>query len=395
MTIWIIEPHDPLIVRDGRPFGLNPGTQATSLPFPFPSTTTGGVRTQAGLDANGIFDTGNIDTVKKIKVRGPLLVQVQSERDGNELEWLVPAPGDALSFSDEHGEEVKQLIPLTLPKGTQTNVDTKEQLMLVGLPQSDSRKPAKHAPLYWKWQIFERWLIDPSRITKEQIALSSLGHNGPQRERRIHVSIDSDSFTAKEGMLFGTSGLEFAHVDTDLSRKQAPTRLALAMAVDNNEKLAMCESLTSFGGERRIISWRQMHSDLPGCPEKLLEKIIEQKACRVILLTPAYFERGYLPKWIVDPRNTVTPHLKAIAIQRPQVVSGWDLEHRKPKQTRRLAPAGTVLFLSLEGSDAAIRDWVSDHWMQCISDEEQARNDGFGLAVVGVWSGEAEQMLED
>ena len=53
MTIWIIEPHDPLIVRDGRPFGPNPGVQATSLTFPFPSTTTGGVRTRAGLNSYG------------------------------------------------------------------------------------------------------------------------------------------------------------------------------------------------------------------------------------------------------------------------------------------------------------------------------------------------------
>ncbi|MHB8597018.1 MAG: type III-B CRISPR module-associated Cmr3 family protein [Ktedonobacteraceae bacterium] len=394
MTIWIIEPRDPLIVRDGRPFGLNPGTQATSLPFPFPSTTTGGVRTQAGLDANGIFETGNIDTVKKIKVRGPLLVQVQSKMDSNELEWFVSAPGDALPFSDEH-EEVKQLVPLKLPEGTQTDLDTKEQLMLVGLPQSDSRKPAKNAPLYWNWQTFEKWLINPSQITKERIALSSLGHHGPQRERRIHVSIDSDSFTAKEGMLFGTSGLEFTHVDTNPDRKESPTRLALAMAVDNNEQLSMSEGITSFGGERRIISWRQVNSDLPDCPEKLLEKIIEEKACRIFLLTPAYFESGYLPKWIVNPHNAVTPHLKAIAIQRPQVVSGWDLEHRRPKPTRRLAPAGTVIFLSLDGSNAAIEDWVRDHWMQCISDEEQARNDGFGLAVVGTWSGQAEQMQEE
>ena len=39
MTIWLVEPRDPLIVREGRPFGPDPGAWATSLPFPFPSTT--------------------------------------------------------------------------------------------------------------------------------------------------------------------------------------------------------------------------------------------------------------------------------------------------------------------------------------------------------------------
>jgi CRISPR-associated protein Cmr3 len=84
--------------------------------------------------------------------------------------------------------------------------------------------------------------------------------------------------------------------------------------------------------------------------------------------------------------------LEAIAVQRPQVVSGWDLALKKPKPTRRLAPAGTVFFLSLEGTDEAIKSWISNIWMQCISDEEQASNDGFGLAVIGTWSGKPENM---
>jgi CRISPR-associated protein Cmr3 len=51
MTVWIMEPHDPLLVRDGRPFGSNPGARARSLLFPFPSTIAGGMRTRAGLRA--------------------------------------------------------------------------------------------------------------------------------------------------------------------------------------------------------------------------------------------------------------------------------------------------------------------------------------------------------
>ena len=53
LQTWIIEPRDSLIVRDGKPFGANI-THAVSLDFPFPSTTAGGVRTRAGLDAAGI-----------------------------------------------------------------------------------------------------------------------------------------------------------------------------------------------------------------------------------------------------------------------------------------------------------------------------------------------------
>ena len=56
MGNWLIEPIDPLIVRDGRPFGPTPGARARTLPFPFPQTIAGAVRTRDGLDANGRFD---------------------------------------------------------------------------------------------------------------------------------------------------------------------------------------------------------------------------------------------------------------------------------------------------------------------------------------------------
>ena len=54
--------------------------------------------------------------------------------------------------------------------------------------------------------------------------------------------------------------------------------------------------------------------------------------------------------------------------------------------------AGTVMFVSLAGDRAAIERWVDATWMQCISDEEQDRRDGFGLAVLGVWDGKVRKM---
>lgn len=65
---------------------------------------------------------------------------------------------------------------------------------------------------------------------------------------------------------------------------------------------------------------------------------------------------------------------------------------RQPKPARRLAPAGTVFFLELSGSDEAISKWVQTTWMSCVSDEEQDRLDGFGLAVIGTWDGKPRPM---
>jgi len=404
MAVWIIEPRDPLIVRDGRPFGPNPGVQARSLSFPFPSTTTGGVRTRAGLSAPGGFNRENtqyykenVERVKKITVRGPLLVELRPDNTSDEREeWLFPAPLDILLVDDEQTKATvrKQLVPLEIPEDWEFNLEPPdgqqtEKLTLVGLPKPDPRKPAKSAPKYWYWKQFFNWLLDPAQYNEQPVNLTELGHNGPQRERRIHVSIDEYRLVGKDGALFGTSGLEFTNIhDRQEQRLSSARRLALAVAVDNGTDLTIAEGLGSLGGERRTVSWRKSSSDLPLCPKEIEEEIVKQKACRVILLTPACFEQGYLPDWLLEEKNSMKLHLKAIATQRPQVVSGWDFERQGPKPTRRLAPAGTVLFLSFESEETAIRNWIRRIWMQCISDKEQDRNDGFGLAVLGTWSSE-------
>ncbi|HYX71335.1 MAG TPA: type III-B CRISPR module-associated Cmr3 family protein, partial [Nitrososphaera sp.] len=112
--IWIIGPRDALIARDGRPFGSTAGTRAKSLDFPFPSTTTGGARTRAGLGKiNGDlskFDTQLGDEVLNIEVRGALLAEV----DDDKVNLLVHAPADCLIVKPEkEGEENRfPLVPL-------------------------------------------------------------------------------------------------------------------------------------------------------------------------------------------------------------------------------------------------------------------------------------------
>ena len=319
-VVWIIEPHDPLIVRDGRPFGPDPSARAVSLSFPFPSTTTGGVRTRDGLK-NGIFDRNEIERVKKIKVRGPLLVQLAQSND-NIDRWLVAAPADALLLEEEPPQKdralCKRLVPLKVYEGAETNLNTNDgtcaehapatsggaqtdlgtsppaPLMLVGSVQSDLRKPIQEAPHYWYWNTFQKWLIDPSsEHDGKTLSLADLGFSGPQREHRLHVSMNPETLTAKEGALFETSGLEFSFPGKDYKRLSEAQRLALAVVVDKKEASSIRSGLASLGGERRMVSWRRSDSYLPECPPKLLTAIIKNKACRILLLTPACFEQGY------------------------------------------------------------------------------------------------------
>jgi CRISPR-associated protein Cmr3 len=405
MTTWIIEPRDPLIVRDGRPFGLDPGGHTTSLPFPFPSTIAGGTRARAALSAEGIFDFDSpqqIDDLKKMRIRGPLLVQLTDDgHDIAERKWLVPTPGDVLllegkPIANDRAVLMQQLLPLQLPKDAHTDFNRKN-LWIVGQPFAHyaKKKPMKKLPSFWYWETFQTWLFNPAQLHDREMPLSVLGLEQLQHNQRLHVSIDADREAAKDGMLFGTSGLEFTLPGRGEQRLLNARRLALAVAVDNDTTnhhtaFTLRTGLAGLAGERRIVAWRKSNMDLPPCPDELVQAIIANTACRIILLTPAIFEQGYYPTRLQTEARKygVNVDIQAIAIQRSQVVSGWDLYFKKPKPSRYLAPAGTVLFLSLQGSDDAISQWIRGMWMQCISDDEQDCRDGFGLAVVGTWSGQ-------
>lgn len=413
MTLWIIEPRDPLLVRDGRPFGPDPGARATSLPFPFPSTLAGGIRSRAGVDENGIFQyigrdentRQHLQRLKRLRVRGPLLVElsedsgeiksevelVADERKISVAQCFLPAPLDALLVptQDKAVTRIQQLVPLELPPGAETNLDHQELLCVGPTSSGEPKKPSSNAPAYWSWKYFHTWLLKPSELAGKDFPLSQLGLHGLERDHRQHVSIDSDKEIARDGMLFETSGLEFTAPGPGKQRLNHSRRLALAIAAEDSE-YEIQPGLTGFGGERRLSTWRQSDTELPRCPKELEESIVATSHCRVLLLTPACFRQGYRPEWLQTEaaQHGVTIELKALAVQRPQVVSGWDLELRRPKPSRRLVPAGAVLFLSLRGQPEALSEWIRSTWMQCISDKEEDRTDGFGLAVLGTWSRE-------
>jgi CRISPR-associated protein Cmr3 len=131
---------------------------------------------------------------------------------------------------------------------------------------------------------------------------------------------------------------------------------------------------------------------LPFCPVEVYQAIVESRACRLLLVTPACFARGFLPTWLLSCASGAQATVVAAAVPRYQTASGWDYKERRPKPTRRLAPAGSVYFIKLGGDDAAINRFVDAIWMQTVSDEAQARLDGFGLAVLGTWDGLLHEM---
>ena len=165
-------------------------------------------------------------------------------------------------------------------------------------------------------------------------------------------------------------------------------RLALAVRTE----LSVRVGWEHLGGESRVVRWSSLDAEFPACPTVVKDAIKQHKLCRLILLTPAVFADGYLPAGRQFSFGGVRATVVAAAVNRYQTVSGWDYDKQLPKPTRRLAPAGSVYFLSLDGDEDAVNQFIDAVWMHNISDDEQDRSDGFGLAVLGVWDGKPKKM---
>lgn len=369
----LIEPREPLVARDGRPFSSNPGARARSLPFPLPQTIAGALRTRIGL-SQGLTFPEAAQEVRQIGIRGPLL----AERKEKGWELLAPTPADAVLLSQGKESFLYRLVPLRLGNA-ETNLP--EGLFPVGIPHPDNKSKPLSLPRFWYWSALERWLLEPP--LKAEQSGEELGHNGPQGEVRTHLKLDPETQTAEEGYLFQTSGLEFTHLPPSAPLSQAQ-RLALAVWVEGAPG-----GVFPLGGERRLAIWWNESIPLPQPPAELLQLLVQHQAARVIFLTPAAFRAGYLP---MDGRLHGAG-IEAVALGRAVVASGWDLEHHRPKPSRRLVPAGSVYFVRFAGwSEAQIEEWLHGVWMQNLSDEAQDRLDGYGLAVVGSWTGKLAEL---
>ncbi len=381
ITAWLVLPRDPLIFRDGRPFEAVPGARARSLPFPYPTTLAGALRTREGVQKHGgNFDNGTVQALLQRCIWGPHLAEIDPQ--GQLRAWYVPAPQDALWVKEEDAITRHWLRPMHAPGIT----EMPEGLMPVGPKKRIKAKPYRQAPAFWSWEALEAWLVNPQDgpVVPEEIGLSAL-----LQESRMHVHIDPEKHTAREGFLFQTTGLRFVLAPDGKGWSEA-RHLVLLVRTDAE----VDEGIGYLGGERRAVYWQKIDWQPPRPPEEVLASA-ERGAVRMVLMTPAHFERGYLPTWLQSAVEGVQAHVQAVALtQRAVAISGWDMKAKHEKPSRRLVPAGAVYYLRLEGPPEARRRFVETLWFQPVSDAEQDRRDGLGQVVFGAWNGQPEEVQD-
>ena len=367
-TVVSLDPLAPIIVRSGRPFD----DQASADParFPPPSTVAGCLRTAWARERGKPFEP----TLARVSVAGPLLLA----RDDR---VLAPKPADALYFGQNALARCVRTQPCAFDDDG-GGADLPDGLLPVQLTERIVGKPGP-GPAWWSWNDL---LEFRGGRDVEHANLCTNGWSPPPGDRRTHVAVNPATGAAQEGKLFQTEGLDL----------DAPDEGAVGAAKGGLRFLARCdevlgEALVHLGGERRLAALRpESETTWPTPPEGWLDGIAEAGGLCLTLLTPGIFSWGYRPSWL-DAALTGRPpgvpalelKLRAVAVDRWQPHSGWDLAKSRPRPTRKLAPAGTTYWFSiLAGADTKTLEPL---WLASVCDDDQDRRDGFGLALPSPW----------
>jgi len=347
---------DSLLFRDARPFSGDIGAAgAQTLQLPLPSTLAGFLRTRIGSRRDWDWAKGGADAARAIAVASPL-----ATRNG---EAILPAPRDVLVL-DKDAPRLVALRP-----DTEAASDVPSGIMPLTVPEQG--KPVAGYSL-WNWTSMQAWLADPQATPVPELI------TGMPTEERVHVGMDSQRGAGDDGKLFSTQYLSFE----DYRNGKSEWGLLARVAAAPDE----VTGVGPLGGERRIAVVESAPELWPTCPTALQKALGSTKRVRLVLATPALFETGWQPSWLatgVPPAiSGLRLRLISAAVGRREAVSGWDFERRAPKAVRWAVPAGSVFFFEAEGDTSVLAE---GGWLQSVSDHEQDRRDGFGLALWGVW----------
>lgn len=372
--------RDPIVARDGRPFGPNAGNRMRSTGWPLPSVVAGSFRTALGKKAGREFTPDVVAALLQTAVAGVLPCC--------EGELYLPAPQDCVLGPDRRA--LRAAPWENAPGGANWPAEGLKPVTLTPEQAGQGFKPIA-GPAWWPGHAYAQWLLG------KPVKFDGRFLRQPESDERTHVQIVESTGAAEEGRIFTSSALALTHLprwnpeEATTDETSAAIKLAARITATDwaAQTSASMDDLHPLGGERRLVHWKATASDtIWQCPDSVRHSLREARRVRLALATPAVFSEGWRPGWLDaqlcgrPPGYSVQLRLVGVCTQRWQAVSGWSLERHGPKPVKRLVPAGGVYFFDVTAGDPAE---LATAWLQSVSDDEQDQRDGFGLGVWGVW----------
>ncbi|GIU81025.1 MAG: type III-B CRISPR module-associated protein Cmr3 [Acidobacteria bacterium] len=372
----LIEPHDVLLFRDGRPFRAGEDTRARSLFPPTPFTVQGAIRARV-LFSSGVsladYASPNPSQEAQqlrqqigvpgqkygsLRLQGPLLAR----KENGHWKLYVPAPADVLAKESGGYALLKPLECKELRYAS----NLPDALRLPWVRTTDRPEEVRG------WMSIE----DLRRYLNGQAPQQVLSEEGFLiREPRMGIALESGRRTTREGHLYIA---EFLRLKDNV---------ALWVRVEGiqQQDFGPPNGFLQLGGEARAAYYRVLDGalgELPTVPNSLPERF------KVALLTPAWFSGGWQPaggNWSQFFSGLV--RLVSAIVPRAQPIGGAYVDDQRrrtnfQKPMRRFVPAGSVYFFESDGTVT----WNGKPFTETPSGEGDFGQIGFGFCAIGQWN---------
>ena len=367
-----IEPNDVLMFRDGKPFAGGDDHFARGSFPPPPSTIYGAIRSHILS-----LKSGKFQTFKK-----------EPNKISKEITDEIGFPDELgtlkityFGIAENHVAQVKQYFPMPKDVAKQKGKDNGRFYILK--PQGsiqDIILTDMPAGLGHLWVPTEESLESASGfLSEDEMAKYLMGavpgnvidsNRVYEIEERTGIRKNRLTRSVETGGLYSVVYFRMNN------------NFGFALEVTGTQLLPDL-GILRLGGDHRSANYcKHSWNDIDNKPVK--NKVSQDKHFKLVLLTPAVFEQGWIPDGInIDTRegliNNVKVKIIASCIGKPIGIGGFDIVKGIPKVMNKAVPAGSVYYFELLDQD--IEKLFSNLWLKSINNKRQ--QEGFGITLIG------------
>jgi len=350
-----INPLDTLFFRDGKPFSMGEDTWANGIFPPPPSVIYGALR--SAYFAEHIDElrqaNQNDDPTKGLRIKG-----IYYSIEGKIYLFL---PYDCVKEKENKEKPVK-VSALSMEENADFNSCPADYV----LSYKDGTKVENVPDGLIEESMFGKYLD-----LREQSFPIFKFSDYVLSEPKIGIGRSSKTHSSEESRLYRV----------DMVRLQNKKGSSLSIVIDFEGLNLPGKGMMKFGGEGKAVSYNKYKK---GISIEFPEFGENSKQFKIILSTPAIFNKGWIPEWmdedtLIGDYNGLRLKLLTGAIGKPINVGGFDMKAKKPKSMYKAVPAGSVYYFEL--ISGTMKKAGEVFHQKAISDVYSEQ--GFGTAFAG------------
>lgn len=340
----------------GRPFTMEEESWSKGIFPPYPATLYGYLKSvylEGNMSAlTDVRNGGENDPTKDFNIHKFALTKTEN----NITEILYPIPYCFVLYKKDEDKD-KELLQLVLTKNDCLNNNPNSHVLVV---PKDGKVETLGSDYYFTKEQMTQFL-NGEAVTGMPIKITVY----LTKEQRIGIAKNLATNTTQEGKLYR---IEFNHLSVDKFTKDKSAQIDFV--IEANAAIPD-KHLRSLGGEgKKAILQKQKDDTI-----KFLDKS-EYEAIKTNHFL--YFATPVILNDLEDLTKYCT--IKTIAIRGYEQIGGWDMAKRKPKESRSVFPAGTVVFIDFK-DEQCFNEFKEKYPNKIGQDTQQ----GFGEYYIGTY----------